>query len=377
MNKNGKINYKRVTVPPDKLLLDLENPRFGLKAVSEQQDALNLLAERANLKELWESIVSQSWLDLEPIVCIQTAHNGIYIVIEGNRRLAAIQTLLEPSKLEDHLQKRVLALPESVRSDLENIEIVVVEDRRKADAFIGFKHVNGPASWGSLAKAKFASDMFQRHVDQEWPPDEALKRISQTLGDTTTSMLRMLVGYQVLQQAIRQDYVRTERIESGTFDFSHLYTMMPNPATRSFLGWGDGPLRTSHVQHNPVSEENLRNLELLMGWLFGNEDLDRVIKSQGSDRPKLQQVLAHSAAKETLIATGRLETAAAKAGLDIDSWRTRLIRAETQAKEISTDLPEIQFRLKNEALDDSISRSKVLRTTYGNILAALSNTSED
>ncbi|QFT65961.1 ParB-like nuclease domain protein [Labrenzia sp. THAF35] len=371
-----KLSYKRLPVKVENLFLDLENPRFGLKEVDDPNEALSMLVERANLRELWDSISSQGWLELEPMVCIKGEAEDTYTVIEGNRRLAAIQTLRDPEILEARLRSRVPTLDKEIRDELNEIEIVVVDDRRDADAFIGFKHVNGPTSWGSLPKAKFASDMFERLVKQSKDPDAALKSVTDALGDTTTSMLRMLVGFEVLEQAINENIIETEQIEGKSFDFSHLYTMMPNPATREFLGWGPNPLRADNIKPNPVSAENRSQLKYLIGWLFGTKDVERVIQAQGTDRPKLQKVLAHRAATETLIATGSLEHASTKAGLDVDAWRDRLIKAETQAKSLMNDLSDIQSRLLERDVQDSVERADNLKRTYNHISILLKSSDE-
>ena len=265
-----KIIYRRRNVEPHKLMLDLENPRFGLKQASTLEEALVLLVKRAKLSELWTSITSQGWLDLEPMVCINNKNkSGHFIVLEGNRRLASIKSLLNPDILEMPYRNRVPGISEGLRKDLEQIEIVVVDNRRDVDAFIGFKHVNGPASWGSLPKAKFATSWYRRLVDADEQNSEALVKVTKALGETTaSSMLRIILGYEVLKQAIGLEFVTREQVESGTFDFSHLYTMMPNPATRYFLGWGRDPLNVGLIKSNPVPDNHVENLKFLIGWLF-------------------------------------------------------------------------------------------------------------
>ena len=88
------------------LELDRENPRFGLADAHSEEEALNRLVEHGNLKELWDSINSQGWIPFEPIVVIEKVdQRGRYVVIEGNRRIAAIQALLKPSIVADRLQR--------------------------------------------------------------------------------------------------------------------------------------------------------------------------------------------------------------------------------------------------------------------------------
>ena len=373
-----KINYRRQTVETNKLLLDLENPRFGLKQAHSPEEALGLLVKRAKLSELWNSIISQGWMDLEPMVCIESEDSpGHFIVLEGNRRLASIKALLNPEILEKPFQSRVPTISEDLRNDLEQIDIVVVKDRRDVDAFIGFKHVNGPASWGSLPKAKFATSMYWRYIQDGEQRKAALDKVTNALGEpSASSILRIIVGFEVLEQAIDLEFVAREQVETEAFDFSHLYTMMPNPATRAFLGWGTDALNVGLVNSNPVPDDHVENLRLLIGWLFGTEGVSRVISAQGADRPKLQMILAHTAATETLINTGNFEQATAKAGLDVDSWRSRLIKSEEQAKTLLMDFPEIRSRLAEKNVQDAIKRCSTLKSTYKILIASL-QTNED
>lgn len=368
-----KVIYRRLKVEPDKLLLDLENPRFGLKEASSLEEALVLLVKRAKLSELWTSITSQGWLDLEPMVCINAEDkSGYFIVLEGNRRLASIKALLNPDILEKPYSSRVPKISEDLRKELEQIEIVVVDDRRDVDAFIGFKHVNGPASWGSLPKAKFATSWYWRLVNAGEQNNEALAKVTNALGETSrSSMLRIIVGYEVLEQAMRHDFVTKDQVEASTFDFSHLYTMMPNPATRHFLGLGRDALNVGLVKLNPVPDNHVENLKFLIGWLFGTEEVSRIISAQGADRPKLQKILAHDAATETLIKSGNFDQAAAKAGLDVDSWRSRLIRSEVQARDLLIDFSEVQSRLEERHVQDAEKRCGIIKTTYNTLLISL------
>lgn len=87
-------------IPTDRLHLDLTNPRFGLFEAHDGDEALRLLVNGANIKELWASITSSKFERYEPLIAIEHDERpGDYIVIEGNRRLAACQTLLRPEAL--------------------------------------------------------------------------------------------------------------------------------------------------------------------------------------------------------------------------------------------------------------------------------------
>lgn len=350
--------FERVEVEADELLLDVDNPRFGLKKAGTQDVALEMLVRNGKLKELWDSINSQGWIDFEPLVGLSQKKDGKYIVIEGNRRVAAIQTLLEPDRLVAALAKRVPPMSQLAKDTIKDIELMLVDDRHQADAFIGFKHVNGPASWGSLAKAKFADGMFDRATADGKSPDEALESIQDALGDAnTTSILRSLMAYRIFTQAIENDFVSDEMLDEGVTGFSHLYTMMPNPPTRGFLGLGEQPVSAASITTSPVPITHLEQLNLMIGWLFGNEKAKKVIQSQGTDRPTLQKVMASSSATNTLIATGSLVEAKSELGIEVDDWRNRLTRLEKQAKDLATDLFSIQDDIGVEQSKDAHRRA--------------------
>jgi hypothetical protein len=370
-------NFERGIAEPDKLLLDTENPRFGLGSATSQDDALEMLVRNAKLKELWDSINSQGWINFEPLVVLEDKKDNRWVVIEGNRRVAAIQTLLNPERLPVSLAKRVPAISALAQNSINSLDILIVKNRHDADAFIGFKHVNGPASWGSLAKAKFALAMFERSVQHGKDAEAALYEVQEALGDTnSTSIVRMLMAYKVFEQAVNNDFISSEKIEDGVTGFSHLYTMMPNPASRSFIGLGEKPITANSIVDNPVPNKNLEQLNYLIGWLFGNDRAAKVIMSQGTDRPKLQKVLAQLSARETLIATGDLSKAVAEIGLDVDDWRNRLIKLEKQAKDLSTDLFDLQEELGMDVVADARKRAQAAERACKSIVNSLAPSSQ-
>lgn len=366
--------FDRISAEPDELLLDTDNPRFGLSRAASQDEALEMLVRNANLKELWDSINSQGWIDFEPLVALSEQFDGKWVVIEGNRRVAALLTLIAPERLPVTLAKRVPPISKRAQDTINSLDILLVKNRHDADAFIGFKHVNGPASWGSLAKAKFAQSMFQRSIETGKDPEVALLAVQEALGDTnSTSIVRMLMAYKVFEQAISNDFISNDKLEDGITGFSHLYTMMPNPASRLFIGLGEKAISAESITSDPVPAEHLENLEYLIGWLFGNTLADKVIKAQGTDRPRLQKVLAQVSARETLIATGDLMKAVSELGLDVDDWRNRLIKLEKQAKDLSTDLFDLQDDLEPDTAADAHKRARAAERACNSIARSLSD----
>src|SRR6266478_5324201 len=85
------------SVPTKALFLDPRNPRLTGEqySVSEQEKILKRLWNEFNLSEITDSIfASQQFWRHEPLIAAR--EGGKLVVIEGNRRLGAVQLLLSP-----------------------------------------------------------------------------------------------------------------------------------------------------------------------------------------------------------------------------------------------------------------------------------------
>lgn len=325
----------------DELALDLENPRFGLIDAGSEPEALGILAGRADLRELWNSINERGFERYEPLVAFQ-ASDDAYTVVEGNRRLAAVKTLRDPAQLAGSrlTPPEMTAIAEETTRTL---PVVIVDRRDDADDYIGFKHINGPSTWGALAKAKFAVKLFEKMPSQTDDGDTRIQNLSRRLGDSRQLILRSLVAYKVFEQALKYEMLDQDRVSDNSLDFSHLYTMLQNPGARSYLGLGDAPLTEDLVRDDPIPSSHRTQLSNMMRWLFGYKEIDPVIKRQGTDRPKLTKILSSLSATITLESTGDFDRAADEAGFKTDNWLDGVVRLNTLSKNVVdgvTDLPE-------------------------------------
>ena len=183
----------------ENLLLDPENPRlveFGLGDDPKQFDITKALWERMAVNEVAMSIAWNGYFEHEPLF-IEKHRNGLY-VIEGNRRLAAVKLLLDAN-----LRKQVGAtdLPDIDRIDRKRRKELEelpgqITTRKDLWRYLGFKHVNGPATWGAYAKAQYVSKV---HNEYGIPLD----KIAQQIGDYNNTVERQYHGLMVVEQAER------------------------------------------------------------------------------------------------------------------------------------------------------------------------------
>ena len=77
------------------LHLDAKNPRLGLETQSQApREIIQHLFEHDKAMEIADSIATRGFFPNEPLLAIK--ENGRTVVIEGNRRLAALKALRDP-----------------------------------------------------------------------------------------------------------------------------------------------------------------------------------------------------------------------------------------------------------------------------------------
>ena len=158
-----------------KLRLDVNNPRlaeFGIDRKSTQNDLNKVLWEKMAVAEVAMSIAYSGYFDYEPLFAEKTK-DGDYVVIEGNRRLAAVRLLLD-ADLRRQLKATDLPTISATAANKLSTLPVIVTKRELLWRYLGFKHVNGPSTWGSYAKAEYIAHV---HNDYGIPLDEIAAQI--------------------------------------------------------------------------------------------------------------------------------------------------------------------------------------------------------
>ena len=273
-----------------KLLPDKQNPRlseFGITEKSEETEILKILWDEMAVNELMYSIVSNGFWDYEPLIVMES--DSGYVTIEGNRRLAAVKLMHDPGsiKVPQHIQEKI---DEKLLSQTSELPVIIVENREQSWKFVGFKHVNGPAKWGSFAKAKYIAET---HNDY----GVALDTIAYQIGDTNNTAQKLYQGLMVLDQAEKAKVYRYDDIHANRIYFSHLYTGLQREGIREYLQIKDA----KDESPTPVPESRLKELGQLLEWLYGSKrnNTQPLIKSQNPDLKYLDEVLQ---SKEAVLA---------------------------------------------------------------------------
>ncbi len=271
------------------LAFDLKNPRlpeFGLTDQSTEDEVIQILWEAMDVKELVMSIAASGFFRHEPLIVAQEARKNV--VIEGNRRLAAVKILLKRELVKD-LKEDVPTITSSAKKALQELP-TLPGTRESAWRYLGFKHVNGPAKWSSYAKARYIADVHRNFSVK-------LEDIAKQIGDTHKTVQRLFRGLMVIEQAERLKVFQRDDRWRNHFSFSHLYTGLDYDGISAFIG-----LRPeTEEDQEPVPNEKKEELRELCRWMYGSkrEGVRPIIESQN---PHLRQLDAVVSKEETLAA---------------------------------------------------------------------------
>jgi hypothetical protein len=188
---------KFTEIDVNKLLFDPSNPRFGGKSaqltipeIERHQNRIQkvLEGEPHYALRLVESFKRNGFIRYEPLVVRQIGAK--YVVIEGNRRLAAIHYILKNADG---------SFPPELRRKLEKIPVLVfhqaeddshIQDMR---VYLGVRHLFGFKDWPAESKATFLDEQIHSADDLERTVDE--------LGINKSTVKRYLVPFRMIRKA--------------------------------------------------------------------------------------------------------------------------------------------------------------------------------
>ncbi|ETW11191.1 hypothetical protein ATO8_18595 [Roseivivax marinus] len=314
------------------LKFDPENPRFapglGPKAEGGDEGVITFLAEDSELRELVKSISSVGYIGIEPMIVMDDG-NGKFVVLEGNRRLAALKVLLN-SELARAARIPVPEMVDQVRRTLEAVNVHRVADRSGAQEIIGFKHINGPRPWDAISKARYANEWLKREEEKE-TGGLSLIEIADRMGDNNSTLRRMVVALRVLEQAEATQTWRIEDRRPKRFAFSHLYTGLTYPNIANYIGMPETESGADPIQ-DPVPIDHLARLRELLSLLYGDrrEGEEPVIQSQARDLKRLRDVMGHRAATDIILKSRNLDRSFEKSRPDATKFSDAIYQADEQ-----------------------------------------------
>lgn len=271
------------------LHFDVSNPRlaeYGVTRSTKEEDILAILWDAMDVRELVQSIAASGYFDHEPLIVVE--ERGKHVVVEGNRRLAAVKVLVNGNAPGDAKWELPKITP-GAREKLKELP-AILSTRKDSWRYLGFKHVNGPAKWSSYAKATYIAEVHRKF-------GVSLEDIADQIGDRHKTVQRLYRGLMVIEQAEKERVYDREDRYRQRFAFSHLYTGLDYDGVTQFL-----KLKQDDPEaEEPVPRSRKKELGDLCLWLFGSKRLKKppVVEKQN---PHLRQLDAALKSREAVAA---------------------------------------------------------------------------
>lgn len=359
IHNDGSVVPEPVAV--DNLLLDRQNPRLASsQEATSQPDILATLYDEMALDEIALSISENGYFMHEHLFAIPAEQEkqgpkGKWVVIEGNRRLAAVMLLLDDKARKQLNAEDLPKLNANQKAGLTHLPVIKCPDRKSLWQFLGFRHINGVKPWDPYSKAQYVAHV---HEDLGVPLDEIAKKI----GDRHSTVRRLYRGYLVLRFAESKGFSREDRVKRR-FSFSHLYTAIEYPEIQNFLGIHGGNLNPKV----PIAKSHIEDLKDLLTWLYGSSQrgMDPVIKTQHKDLVSLAEILAKPRA---IAALRNGNSLAVSHQISIGDQRRfeRAVYSTTESLKIALGLVKTGFNRKDQPVRQAIREAAELAEELAN-----------
>lgn len=316
-----------MTTPPavtrfktSELAFDPKNPRFyRLNHTTSDEAVIEEMLDDEGVQDLMASIGQKGYFEGEPLLV--TREGGSLIVVEGNRRLAAVKLLNR--EFEPPARRRAsveLLRNEVVVAAPDELPCIEYSTRRDVMRYLGYRHITGIKEWDSLSKARYLADIrqeFYAQLDQA----EQMKSLARDIGSRTDYVAQLLTALGL--------YIRAEEakffdlpMQAKDVEFSYLTTALNYKKITDWLGLTG----RSDILMPGLKPENLKRA---FAWMFPKDQQGRTIIGESRNLDKLAEVVHREEAIVILEETGRL----AEAYLYSEGPQLALVNALTLAQE--------------------------------------------
>jgi hypothetical protein len=359
---SNEVSYPhRTEVAVDHLKFDPLNPRLPYsirKKSDDPREILNWMLDDAGVIDLMRSIGVRNYFDGEPLLAIPVGDNsGDYIVVEGNRRLAALKLLLEPELASDHaFHSRVRTTTEEANFKPQRVPVIVYGNREAILSYLGYRHITGVKAWSALAKSRYLNDLLSQYPQHE--PKEQHKLLAKNIGSTASYVAKLLAGLKLYETVEANNFYGIKGLDEEEVDFSLITTALGYSNIQKFLG-----LESSQdINQSKLNQESLKQFTI---WLFDKNPTSG--KSRLEDSRNLGKLNAIVGSKEALAYFQERSFSIHQASLftdePLENYRKLIvdIRQKLQATQETLNLIREFSKSDLDDLDELANRVKNIR----------------
>ena len=248
---NKKVNLSQLLLDPNNYrFVDSENyvpvKEEDVADARVQQRTKNLLLGKGqeNVRDLIVSFKNNGFLDIEAIQ-VKPVSDNMYVVLEGNRRVATLKYLQELYENDIDTGKVDVDTFKSI-----SVKVIDGNDEKAHLIAMGLHHISGKKKWNPLNQAQMVNDLLTIYHMEE---DE----VCQSLGLSKQMLRRYVRTLALIQEYKRSDY--GDEFKSPMYSFFEETVKSPN--IREWLGWND----------ETMSCDNKKNQDRLFSWFSHQE----------------------------------------------------------------------------------------------------------
>ena len=343
------------------LELDPKNPRLPLRLqnITNLQKIVDWMLTDASLIELMLAIGSNGFFPGEPLLVVKEG-SGKFIVVEGNRRLASL--LLLNDIVEPTIQIGSVRQVKDQTSERPNqIPVIIFDDRKEIEKYLGFRHVTGVKEWSPLAKARYLKSVMSSIADGE-VTQKQYRELAKQIGSKRPYVQRLIVSYDLYELIEREQFYNIPDLNEDSFHFTYLMDSLNRSEIREFIGIHfDSDIELSKLDHDKFRQ--------LIGWFFLKRPNGRsTMNASSSQLAKFCAILIHSGALKKLYDEGDLDRAYE---LTVDkevSYRELISLAENNLKDALVGITDVEnfIPADSESLNIIIKYSNALLKQVSN-----------
>lgn len=352
----------------NQIFLDPNNPRFATKKDvctpdekiverSVQEECL-LKMQRYELEDLKESIREVGFVQVDRVVVKPLEKKtGSYVVLEGNRRIAALKIL------EKEFNKGEIQINSDILKTITNFTAFVYKGNNPDMAWIiqGLRHISGVKSWPPYQKALTLHKMTNQGNDKK------IKEAARALGISlkeATKLIRALLGFQNARE--ESDY--SDELNPEHFSYFHEVIFHKVQLYQKYLDWHE---KTKKFR-------NIENLNKLFSWVFPEKEKVAKITQAMQLRDDIVPVMIRHPLlferwenEETMTVkmlnqeVGKIEQK--QVGLNVDEW---LDKIENFNEEID-ELPILKIKDRKDEFINKLNKTREVCQGHLGILSKI------
>lgn len=306
------------------LHFDPDNPRFYRFNNRESEEAaIEDMLDDEGVLDLMRSIGEKGYFQGEPLLV--TEESGKYIVIEGNRRLAAVKLLnceiIPPSRRQRSVEQIIHEAP--VAAD-DKLPCILYPSRKDILRYLGYRHITGIKEWDSLSKARYLANIREVFYAEK-PVDEQMRIMANDIGSRSDYVAQLLASLKLYTKAEENKFYDLP-MKDKDVEFSYITTALNYKPITNWLGM-EG---RKDIAQDTLEEENLKSL---FAWMFVKDQQGHTILGESRNLNMVAAIVAN----EDAVATLKAESDLNNAYLYSDGPQAALIKAvETAIKHSNT-----------------------------------------